>query len=636
MQVRILKRRGPPLEAPLQLELPSVLSGAARGGARRAPASAVARSTQPLSSTSLELPRFARTARCRLDSFSSHRALGRAASAVALARIVRGDARCERRRRACRFGTPGDRAGRRALHLGCQRGGTGARRQAGAEARHRARAGAAHRPRPGRSRARRRGHAAGRARRARFHAQRLAPAGERAGQSCRHRPARGAGEPALLRRHRSIAAAPARERRPLGHALSIASAATAQGAAVLARVDPAPLCRRSRRRGRRSRRLPSGCSVRGASIGRRCRGWGCARSATCLACHAPGWRDASARRCLPSSTPPSVDAPIRASRSSRRACSRAGSSSTPAPTAASRCCTARRSCSHAWSRGSPPSTRSCAAFVFSCTTRRAGSKRSHAAGDGARDRPGRAVARERPPARAAARASRAGAAAGADARARAAGRGHRQARGTQQRALSHRQSEDEGLTRLIERLQARLGAGQVQRLAPVEDHRPERASLLQGSASGAPCALAAAKQQALRASACRRAVESRRVLRRDRSGCSCPSRSPSGMRGRCSTAARSACFRGRNGSRPDGGTPSSPSATTSSPRLATARWSGSTARASRSRSQAKAAAGSCTAASDEMRPPRLRLCRALPPRGAAGLGAARRPAGVSGALRRSA
>ena len=39
-----------------------------------------------------------------------------------------------------------------------------------------------------------------------------------------------------------------------------------------------------------------------------------------------------------------------------------------------------------------------------------------------------------------------------------------------------RQSENEGLTRLIERLQARLGADQVQRLGAVEDHRPERAS----------------------------------------------------------------------------------------------------------------------------------------------------------------
>jgi protein ImuB len=41
-----------------------------------------------------------------------------------------------------------------------------------------------------------------------------------------------------------------------------------------------------------------------------------------------------------------------------------------------------------------------------------------------------------------------------------------------------RQSEDEGLTRLIERLQARLGVERVQRLAAFEDHRPERASEL--------------------------------------------------------------------------------------------------------------------------------------------------------------
>ena len=40
-------------------------------------------------------------------------------------------------------------------------------------------------------------------------------------------------------------------------------------------------------------------------------------------------------------------------------------------------------------------------------------------------------------------------------------------------------SESEGLTRLIERLQARLGPEQVQRLVRVQDHRPERASALQ-------------------------------------------------------------------------------------------------------------------------------------------------------------
>ncbi len=38
------------------------------------------------------------------------------------------------------------------------------------------------------------------------------------------------------------------------------------------------------------------------------------------------------------------------------------------------------------------------------------------------------------------------------------------------------QGEHEGLTRLIERLQARLGTGQVQRLGAAFDHRPERAS----------------------------------------------------------------------------------------------------------------------------------------------------------------
>jgi protein ImuB len=39
-----------------------------------------------------------------------------------------------------------------------------------------------------------------------------------------------------------------------------------------------------------------------------------------------------------------------------------------------------------------------------------------------------------------------------------------------------RASEAEGLTRLLERLRARLGDDQVQRLLPVADHRPERAS----------------------------------------------------------------------------------------------------------------------------------------------------------------
>ena len=40
-------------------------------------------------------------------------------------------------------------------------------------------------------------------------------------------------------------------------------------------------------------------------------------------------------------------------------------------------------------------------------------------------------------------------------------------------------SEREGITRLIERLQARLGPEQIQRLAPLHDHRPERSGVLQ-------------------------------------------------------------------------------------------------------------------------------------------------------------
>ena len=47
------------------------------------------------------------------------------------------------------------------------------------------------------------------------------------------------------------------------------------------------------------------------------------------------------------------------------------------------------------------------------------------------------------------------------------------------------QNENEGLTRLIERLQARLGTEQVQRLAASEDHRPERASVLRAADAAA-------------------------------------------------------------------------------------------------------------------------------------------------------
>lgn len=52
-------------------------------------------------------------------------------------------------------------------------------------------------------------------------------------------------------------------------------------------------------------------------------------------------------------------------------------------------------------------------------------------------------------------------------------------------------SEQEGLTRLLERLQARLGRERVQRVLPVQDHRPERGSLVcaarsEGAAQSGP------------------------------------------------------------------------------------------------------------------------------------------------------
>jgi protein ImuB len=51
-----------------------------------------------------------------------------------------------------------------------------------------------------------------------------------------------------------------------------------------------------------------------------------------------------------------------------------------------------------------------------------------------------------------------------------------------------RQSQREGLARLLERLRARLGDAQVQRLQPLADHRPEHASRLQGTPSVAVAA----------------------------------------------------------------------------------------------------------------------------------------------------
>ena len=65
--------------------------------------------------------------------------------------------------------------------------------------------------------------------------------------------------------------------------------------------------------------------------------------------------------------------------------------------------------------------------------------------------------------------------------------------------FASRSSEREGLSRLVERLQARLGAAQVQSLAPVADHRPECGTRWQpadparlGAAAAAPAGVHAA------------------------------------------------------------------------------------------------------------------------------------------------
>ena len=65
-----------------------------------------------------------------------------------------------------------------------------------------------------------------------------------------------------------------------------------------------------------------------------------------------------------------------------------------------------------------------------------------------------------------------------------------------------RRSEREGLVRLIERLQARLGCEQVRRLALVADHRPERSSVLSAAEAGAGVAVAARKASRLAAEGC--------------------------------------------------------------------------------------------------------------------------------------
>ena len=178
------------------------------------------------------------------------------------------------------------------------------------------------------------------------------------------------------------------------------------------------------------------------------------------------------------------------------------------------------------------------------------------------------------------------------------------------------QSENEGLSRLIERLQARLGADRVQRLAGSKTIAPSARA-----GRSAPKLRFGRHAQGAAGAAARAAMTARpwRALlpRRGRSGCRrSSSRSPSCARGRFSTAVRSASFQDPSGSKRAGGTRVWPSATTSSPRPPTARWSGSTEPACRSRRRAGTkAAGFFTAASDS----RKRLLGAATALGVAGI-----------------
>jgi protein ImuB len=100
---------------------------------------------------------------------------------------------------------------------------------------------------------------------------------------------------------------------PLGHRVHTACAATAQGAAILSRVEPPPQCTDLAATRLALQAAPVWLLGPGASIGRPCRAWACATSTICSSCRAPGWRVASARACWSSSTAPSAAAPTRAS-----------------------------------------------------------------------------------------------------------------------------------------------------------------------------------------------------------------------------------------------------------------------------------------------------------------------------------
>ena len=171
------------------------------------------------------------------------------------------------------------------------------------------------------------------------------------------------------------------------------------------------------------------------------------------------------------------------------------------------------------------------------------------AGDRARDRAGRAVARRRAPAGAAARAARAAAAAGTDARAAPAGRRHRRRappNGELFPTASERTRRPDAADRAAAGT-ARPGPG----AAPGGRGRPSaRACQRCAGAAVGPVRrrrASAGKRRAPAAAAAPTRKRRRRAARRRRarSGCRRPSRCPSARPCRCSTAGRCSCSRAR-------------------------------------------------------------------------------------------
>ena len=347
------------------------------------------------------------------------------------------------------------------------------------------------------------------------------------GAAARHGAARSAGEPALLRRHRSPAAAPAagaRAARP--RASASPTAATAQGAAVLARVEPPPRCLDLAATRQALAAAPVWLLGPGREHWEALQGMGLRQVGDLLGLPRAGLArrfgetllaeiDAAFGR-RPDPREPIV--PARLFESRLELFARADSTEQVLHGASILLARLVALAGGAACVRAPLSPADAPRDALAAG-------RPHAAGDGARDRARRAVARQRTPARPAARAAGAGCSCR---RRRSSSR--LQAEDIVKRAAPNselfptRQSENEGLTRLIERLQARLGADQVQRLA---------ARRGPSARAGEPCAAAPTRARGRRArrraAAGARAHESRAaelsaatasLRRRGRSGCS--------------------------------------------------------------------------------------------------------------------